>query len=324
MLEICKRSYLLLLILAGVFFVFFVPNLQSTDANFVYNPPSALLEGCGDICRLDIASTADKYFNRTVKHVQCEPLMRNAAIDTAMRQLHPPRVIPLELLNDYTYNGHITVVYDPRLFFNQRYLGGAALQSVWTAELINGWVSQCANRTLPGTYGIHPTNMMADAFQHARLKGADVLVIGSEKPWLEACLLAFGAAKITTLEYGSIQSTHPKVTTITPSSLRSNAHLFMGRFDVVATYSSLEHSGLGRYGDAMNPWGDRQAAARAWCMTKAGGHFIAGLPSGTDTLFYNAHRQYGPIQLPHIFANWKQVWQSPLGGDQQQVWVLQK
>ncbi len=27
-------------------------------------------------------------------------------------------------------------------------------------------------------------------------------------------------------------------------------------FDVVVTFSSLEHSGLGRYGDILNPWGD--------------------------------------------------------------------
>jgi len=30
----------------------------------------------------------------------------------------------------------------------------------------------------------------------------------------------------------------------------------LGHFDGVITYSSLEHSGLGRYGDALNPWGD--------------------------------------------------------------------
>ncbi len=27
-------------------------------------------------------------------------------------------------------------------------------------------------------------------------------------------------------------------------------------FDVMITFSSVEHSGLGRYGDILNPWGD--------------------------------------------------------------------
>jgi hypothetical protein len=28
------------------------------------------------------------------------------------------------------------------------------------------------------------------------------------------------------------------------------------KFDAVATFSSVEHSGLGRFGDMLNPWGD--------------------------------------------------------------------
>ncbi len=92
--------------------------------------------------------------------------------------------------------------------------------------------------------------------------------------------------------------------------MRESFSIFKGRFDAVITFSSVEHSGLGRYGDAMNPWGDRQAVARAWCMTKRGGRIALGVPSGPDAIFYNAHRLYGPVQLPHLLANWKQVWQS--------------
>jgi hypothetical protein len=33
----------------------------------------------------------------------------------------------------------------------------------------------------------------------------------------------------------------------------------------------VEHSGLGRYGDALNPWGDIIAIAKAWCVTKVNG-----------------------------------------------------
>lgn len=36
------------------------------------------------------------------------------------------------------------------------------------------------------------------------------MVIGSEKPWVEACLLAKGAKEVVTLEYGAITSTHPQ------------------------------------------------------------------------------------------------------------------
>ena len=79
---------------------------------------------------------------------------------------------------------------------------------------------------------------------------------------------------------------------------------------------------MGRYGDAFNPYGDRQAIARAWCATKEGGHLVIGVPVGRDAIEYNAHRIYGPVMYPHLVANWEQVWQAPAGG--QRVHVLQK
>ena len=46
---------------------------------------------------------------------------------------------------------------------------------------------------------------------------------------------------------------------IHPSEL--NRRGIESQFDVVFTYSSVEHSGLGRYGDPLNPAGDLMAAA---------------------------------------------------------------
>ena len=41
---------------------------------------------------------------------------------------------------------------------------------------------------------------------------------------------------------------------------------------------------------------------------KPGGMALVGLPTGPDRIEFNAHRLYGPIQLPHFFANWEQVY----------------
>ena len=54
------------------------------------------------------------------------------------------------------------------------------------------------------------------------------------------------------------------------------------QFDGVVTFSSLEHSGLGRYGDQLNPWGDLIAMSKAWCLTKPGGRMLIGVPTGPD------------------------------------------
>ena len=63
----------------------------------------------------------------------------------------------------------------------------------------------------------------------------------------------------------------------------------LGVFDAIVTFSSIEHSGLGRYGDALNPWGDILTIARAWCVTKTGGQLVLGTMYGEDQIHFNAH-----------------------------------
>ena len=81
-------------------------------------------------------------------------------------------------------------------------------------------------------------------------------MIGSEFPWLEAMLLEKGVNLVTTLEYSHIESQHPSITTITAKSLRK---LYLDgefsndkKFDAAITFSSVEHSGLGRYFYSVN------------------------------------------------------------------------
>lgn len=279
-----------------------------------------VLEGCGEICETSKDGTPSKFFNFIEKKVDCHALMSNEAIDAAMVEDEPPQSIPTELLPAFTYDGRVQVKFDR--IYNQRYLAKTALTSRWDQALINEWQEQCRQRTLKGSYGLQGTIEVLAAMQYVNVTGATVLVIGSEHPWIEACMLSLGARDVVTLEYGGIVSSHPHVHTLTPSKLRANCLDYIGKFDTIVTYSSLEHSGIGRYGDAMNPWGDRQAVARAWCMAKKGGKLVIGLPSGPDLILYNAHRQYGTVQLPHLLANWHQLWQSP--GGLHRMWVCEK
>ena len=74
--------------------------------------------------------------------------------------------------------------------------------------------------------------------------------------------MAEGASKVTTLEYNKIQSKHPRIETLLPDEMADLVNKGQANFDGVVTYSSLEHSGLGRYGDELNPWGDLVSMAR--------------------------------------------------------------
>merc|ERR1712187_567655 len=112
-------------------------------------------------------------------------------------------------------------------------------------------------------------------------------------------LLAHGAGEVTTIEYRKIISHHPRLHTMTNEDVVDLFLKTQGKqplFDGGATYSSIEHSGLGRYGDALNPWGDIIAVAKMWCVTRVGGKMLLGLPSATameDRVDFNLLRMYG-------------------------------
>ncbi len=42
-------------------------------------------------------------------------------------------------------------------------------------------------------------------------------------------------------------------------------------FDLIVSYSGIEHDGLGRYGDPINPNGDISAMLEMWLLTRSGG-----------------------------------------------------
>ena len=47
---------------------------------------------------------------------------------------------------------------------------------------------------------------------------------------------------------------------------------------------------------------------RAWCQMKPGSRALVGFPAGKDTICFNAAKLYGSFLLPHVFANWKQIY----------------
>ena len=97
-----------------------------------------------------------------------------------------------------------------------------------------------------------------------------IFLIFHQSPWIEVMLLELGAASVITIEYNDIDTSVENVKVIKPSDVKRMWKERGGNsseklnFDVTVTFSSLEHSGLGRYGDPLNPWGDLIASARAW------------------------------------------------------------
>ncbi|VDN50097.1 unnamed protein product [Dracunculus medinensis] len=69
----------------------------------------------------------------------------------------------------------------------------------------------------------------------------------------------------------------------------------------------IEHSGLGRYGDPIDPFGDIREIHKIRCLLKPGGILHLGLPVGRDSLVFNAHRIYGQLRLAMLFEGFKLI-----------------
>lgn len=122
-------------------------------------------------------------------------------------------------------------------------------------------------------------------------------------------MLGIGARHVTTIEYGEITSLHPNVTTLTNAEFSEGfLNGSLESFDAFISFSSMEHAGLGRYGDLLNPWGDVIMAAKMHCALKPGGIAIIGVPTlmdGGEGLVWNAHRHYGRSRWPFFLTNYR-------------------
>ena len=79
------------------------------------------------------------------------------------------------------------------------------------------------------------------------------------------------------------------------------------KYDAICSFSSIEHSGLGRYGDLLDPDGDLKTMDDIYNNLVDDGLLYLGVPVGPDALVWNAHRIYGSIRLPLLCKKFKVV-----------------
>jgi len=69
----------------------------------------------------------------------------------------------------------------------------------------------------------------------------------------------------------------------------------------------IEHIGLGRYGDPIDPEGSLKAAAELESVLCPGGLLYLSLPIGRARVCFNAHRVHAPEQVLGMFAGLKLI-----------------
>ena len=78
------------------------------------------------------------------------------------------------------------------------------------------------------------------------------------------------------------------------------------KYDAVVSFSSIEHSGLGRYGDTIDPDGDLNSMAFFLNILKPDGLLFLAVPLGKENrLEWNHHRIYGPERFRKLVRHFK-------------------
>lgn len=140
------------------------------------------------------------------------------------------------------------------------------------------------------------------------LLGAKVGIFGSTEPWLESFLISVGAESVYTIEFNKLTYGHPRMITVHKDDFPVFFADHAGSFDILFSISSFDHTGLGRYGDPIDPEGDiTQGMSRAMQLLKPHGTFFLTVPIGPDVTVWNLHRRYGHKRLPLLLQGWRQV-----------------
>ena len=214
----------------------------------------------------------------------------------------PYRKMPEELIPGYTMNGKIPI-------FNWYFDGSKQNGVEWNNQLINEYVNRFTPNNIKNNgegrspYGHKVCVNLLNAFEKYNVRNNNVAVVGSETPWIEAILINL-QNKVTTIEYNVPDSNYHSLECKDYFNFFENNNR---TFDAVVTFSSIEHSGLGRYGDPLDPNGDIKTMEVIHNNLIDNGVLIWGAPVGKDAISWNAHRVYGEIRLPLMFAKFKEL-----------------
>ena len=147
---------------------------------------------------------------------------------------------------------------------------------VWTREIIDAGI--CAAReNIDNITPVHYPNagrMIRDAINKVSSldKNAKILIGGSVSPWVESICLANQFTNITTSDYEVRKLEDDRIKFVHANDIRNT------KFDLIISFSSIEHDGLGRYGDPINPYGPFNAVDEFHESLNDNGCLLCGIP----------------------------------------------
>jgi SAM-dependent methyltransferase len=151
-----------------------------------------------------------------------------------------------------------------------------------------------------GLYYCETDIWLYQALKKHSIKDKEVIIIGSEQPWYETIACVYSGNGCSCLEYNKRICESDKI-----KYYQYDTYNELPKFDACISISSIEHSGLGRYGDNIDPMGDIKAMQDIKNILKKDGLFFLAVPIGEDRVMWNAHRVYGKIRLELLLDGWE-------------------
>lgn len=225
----------------------------------------------------------------------------------------PLKQIPEHLYDKYTMNGLVQIRYNDESghswYFNETYFSEKlpVWDNIFMQDYLNDFtVEKILNfSSKKWCYGFGHLNILNSLFGLNNLGvnflGKKIAVIGSQNPWVECICLNLGINDVTTVDYNPPICESNIIQSISIETFLHN----QDKYDIILSFSSIEHSGLGRYGDPLDPDADLKTTALIHDKLKDDGFFILAVPIGKDAIEWNAHRIYGPIRFPKLINNFE-------------------
>lgn len=194
------------------------------------------------------------------------------------------------------------IIYSRLKWYNPINLWRVHKLAQWFAEGKPYKIWPCFEKDEPNLKVSERVYEYAFAVDCANKVGPDrALDVGSAGSVLPGILAKF-SKELVALDVREWKPTIPGLTTIRADI---NDGRPLGVFDMIYCISTLEHIGLGRYGDSFDKEGDIRAMKQIRTMLCNKGLVVITVPYGRDEINYPAHRIYDEARFMRLTEGFK-------------------
>ena len=108
---------------------------------------------------------------------------------------------------------------------------------------------------------------------------------------------------IEVVDIRHLSTTAENITFLQADLMSADVAKKLGQSDSVSCLHAIEHFGLGRYGDPVDPDGHVKGLLNLASLVKKQGILYVSIPIGPERVEFNGHRIFDVMTVPKIFGN---------------------